>query len=133
MKQDDTGKSWLEHIMNLATDPPPAEPSRPARIRALNDRLRIHGHGGMIVVSEGIASLGISEISEVFAAIGGFDDFNPDNDPYGEHDSAIVRVCGIRVLWKIDTTDRSRRFLSPDPADPSVTVRVLTVMRDDES
>jgi hypothetical protein len=132
MEQDDTGKSWLEHIMNSAADPPPAEPSRSARIRALNDRLRIHGHGGMIVVSEGIASLGISEISEIFAAIGGFDDFNPDNDPYGEHDSAIVTVCGIRVLWKIDTTDRSRRFLSPNPADPSVTVRVLTVMRDDE-
>jgi hypothetical protein len=36
------------------------------------------------------------------------------------------------VLWKIDYYDRSRRYHSPDPADPKLTVRVLTVMRADE-
>lgn len=42
------------------------------------------------------------------------------------------KVDGIRILWKIDYYDRDRQFHSPDPADPKVTVRVLTVMRSDE-
>lgn len=34
--------------------------------------------------------------------------------------------------WKIDYYDRNLEFHSPDPADPSATVRVLTIMRVDE-
>lgn len=34
----------------------------------------------------------------------------------------------MRVFWKIDAYDRDLRFASPDPSNPAVTVRVLTVM-----
>lgn len=36
------------------------------------------------------------------------------------------------LYWKIDYYDLSLEFHSPDPADPSVTPRVLTTMRVDE-
>ena len=44
----------------------------------------------------------------------------------------LLTVNGNRVIFKIDYLDRSRRIHSPDPADPKVTVRVMTVMLADE-
>lgn len=34
--------------------------------------------------------------------------------------------------WKIDYYDRNLELHSPDPADPSVTIRMLTIMRVNE-
>jgi hypothetical protein len=84
------------------------------------------------LVTEGIAALGAAAVNEVFRAVAAFDGFNEDNDPAGEHDCALLTAARVKVLWKIDYFDRRRRFLSPDPADPKLTVRVLTVMRADE-
>ena len=106
--------------------------ARLARITELNDRLRTTGRGGMVVITNGIGALGLPAVNQIFAAVAVFSDFNPDNDPWGEHDCASLEVDGHRVIWKIDSYDRSRRFHSPDPADPKVTVRVLTVMLADE-
>ena len=103
-----------------------------ARIRELNDRLRTTGRGGMVVMTDGIAGLGTETVTQIFAAVAGFTDFNADNDPWGEHDCSRLEVGGHWVIWKIDYYDRSRRIHSPDPADPKVTVRVLTVMLADE-
>jgi hypothetical protein len=61
-----------------------------------------------------------------------FADFSPDNDPHGEHDFGAIEQDGVRYFWKIDAYDRWMQFGSPDPADPSVTTRVLTIMRADE-
>ena len=102
-------------------------PARIARIRELNDLLRTTQRGGMVLVTDGLAALG-SEARAILEAVATFDDFNPDNDPWGEHDCASLEVNGHRIIWKIDYFDRSRRIHSPDPADPKVTVRVLTVM-----
>ena len=52
-------------------------------------------------------------------------------------DATLVREplrshwCGHdpdRVIWKIDAYDLSLGGHSPDPADPAVSVRVLTIM-----
>ena len=56
-----------------------------------------------------------------------FDAFDRDNDPYGEHDFGALTVLGERVLFKIDYYNAGMTGGSPDPADPSVTTRVLTV------
>src|SRR5690242_6185956 len=98
----------------------------------LNDRLRTTGRGGMTLITNGIGALGLPSVNAIFAAIADFKDFNPDNDPWGEHACAALTVNGTRVIFKIDYLDRSRRIHSPDPADPKVTVRVMTVMLADE-
>ena len=105
---------------------------RAERIRVLNDRLRQHGVGGMVLVTDGIAALEPDIVRAILAAVAAFDGFNADNDPWGEHDCASLEVDGVSVIFKIDYYDRQRQFHSPDPADPKLTVRVLTIMRADE-
>jgi len=105
---------------------------RAAKIRALNDRLRTTGRGGMTVITNGVAALGLERVREVFDAVAGFTDFSSDNDPWGEHDCAVLTVGTTSVIWKLDYYDRTRRYRSPDPADPKVTVRVLTIMTAEE-
>ena len=100
---------------------------RLARIRALNNRLRTEQRGGQMLITKGICRLdGITPF--IVAAVAAFDEFTAGNDPYGEHDFGALTVLGHRVLWKIDYYDRSLTAGSPDPADESVTTRVLTIM-----
>ncbi|MFT3988973.1 DUF3768 domain-containing protein [Aestuariivirga sp.] len=84
--------------------------------------------GGVIMMTDGIAALGLVEVEAIFTAVAKFAAFSEDNDPWSEHDCAVIEAQGHKIIWKIDYYDRSRTYLSPDPADPKVTVRVLTVM-----
>lgn len=102
------------------------------RIRVLNDWLRIHGAGGRVMMTSGIAALGDEQRRKMVAAIRSFDAFTEDNDPHGEHDCAVLEVNGLSVMFKIDYYDLTLSSHSPNPADPSVTRRVLTVMLADE-
>ena len=52
----------------------------------------------------------------------------PTNDPYGDADFGAFEHNGSRIFWKVDAYDRDLRYGSPDPADPRVTRRVLTIM-----
>ena len=61
-------------------------------------------------------------------AVATFDTFTPDNDPHGEHDFGVLDVQGARVFFKVDYYDLAKTAHSPDPADPAVTRRVLTIM-----
>lgn len=103
-----------------------------ARVRALNDCLQRTHQGGRIVVTPGVQALSETTIRRLDAALTAFDDFNPDNDPYDEHEFGAPTVDGHRVFFKIDTYDLDLRGVSPDSADPSVTCRVLTLMLAEE-
>jgi hypothetical protein len=98
------------------------------QIRALNDQLRQEHKGGSIVVSAGIQALDADLIQKIGDAVVAFDSFSEDNDPYGEHDLGIVCVAECQVMFKIDYYDLDFRYHSPDPANPAVTRRVLTLM-----
>ena len=98
------------------------------RIRTLNDELRRFGRGGRIMITPGIQALGVRAVARVLTAVAAFDAFTGDNDPYGEHDCAILAVDGIEVLFKIDYYDQDLVYHSPDPADPTSTQRILVVM-----
>ncbi|MRI57579.1 DUF3768 domain-containing protein [Methylobacterium sp. DB1607] len=98
------------------------------RVAALNDILRRSLSGGTLVLTAGIVALGRDRQQVILDAIASFDRFDTDNDPHGEHDFGALEAAGERVFFKIDYFDRSGRFPSPDPADTSVTTRVLTVM-----
>lgn len=101
---------------------------RARRIQYLNDQLRIHGKGGMIVCTRGILDLDTHIIASIGDTVRRFDDFNEDNDPYGEHDCAMVRVGSSIIMFKIDPYDLTCSHHSPEATDPSVTKRVMTIM-----
>ena len=101
---------------------------RAAEIARLNDQFRSNWSGGQIVITLGIQTLSPEQIREVVEAVWQFSDFTPDNDPHGEHDCAVITAGGERIIWKIDYYDRALKYGSPDPADPAVTTRVLTIM-----
>jgi hypothetical protein len=98
------------------------------RIRCLNDRLRSHFIGGQVVITPGIHSQGPAFRIACIGAVRADGAFDEADDPYGEHDFGAVRVLGHRVFWKIDYYDRALEGRSPDPSDPAVTTRVLTIM-----
>ena len=56
------------------------------------------------------------------------DDFCIANDPHGEHDFGAFDYDGVEVFFKIDYFDKDLNFHSPDPANPAVTERVITLM-----
>ncbi|SFM08526.1 DUF3768 domain-containing protein [Methylorubrum salsuginis] len=98
------------------------------RVAALNDILRRSLSGGTLVLSAGIVALGRERQQIILDTVAAFDRFDADNDPFGEHDFGALEAAGERVFFKIDYLDRAGRFASPDPADTSVTTRVLTVL-----
>ena len=101
-------------------------------IRALNDAFRRTFAGGTVVITAGVEALPSNQRRSILAKVRAFDAFTEDNDPHEEHDFGVVEHGGVRCFWKIDYYDREMEMLSPDPADPSVTTRVLTVMLADE-
>ncbi|MBP2231735.1 acetylornithine/succinyldiaminopimelate/putrescine aminotransferase [Azospirillum agricola] len=106
--------------------------SKVAEIARLNDHLRRTFDGGRVVITAGIAALAPLHLNLVLAGVRTFNAFTVDNDPCSEHDCATLVVRGVGVLWKIDYYDPTMTYLSSDAADPSVTVRVLTIMLADE-
>ncbi len=97
-------------------------------IRSLNDQLRSSFSGGRVVMTQGVNALADATIANVLRAVRGFDDFSEDNDPYGTHEFGMLEIEGERVMFKIDAYDQNLEYGSPDPADPTVTTRVLTIL-----
>jgi hypothetical protein len=106
--------------------------ARNIRIRDLNDAFRTTLEGGKCLFTAGVSDLGVAFATEALAAVRSFEDFTPDNDPYGEHDFGSVVIGDQRLFWKIDYYDLSLEFGSNDPADAAQTKRVLTIMLAEE-
>ena len=102
------------------------------RIRMLNDQLRRHLTGGRAVMTPGIAALGSEAVQLLVETISTFDDFCTANDPHGEHDFGAFDFEGASIMFKIDYVDKNLEFQSPDPGDPGVTERVITLMLAEE-
>ena len=102
------------------------------RIRTLNDELRQHLLGGGAVMTAGIAALGSEAVTRLVQTIAVFDEFCAANDPHDEHDFGCFDFDGTPVVFKIDYYDKHLNCHSPDPADPAVTERVITLMLAEE-
>lgn len=104
------------------------------RIRALNDQLRSWALPplGELFLTPGVMDLPVRDRLEILQLVVDFDAFTEDNDPHGEHDFGAIDHQGTRYFWKIDYYDLQKQCHSPDPTDPAVTCRVLTIMRADE-
>lgn len=108
----------------------PISPAQTDRIRSLNDNLRqnITRGVGHAVMTAGVAALGAEAIARIVKTIEVFDDFCQANDPHQEHDFGSFEAEGHTIFFKIDYFDRTLTMHSPDPADPTVTERVITIM-----
>ena len=107
--------------------------SNKARIAELNDLARTAmGIASRVMQTAGINALPPATQSRIREKVETFDAFHPGNDPYGERDFGRFDHDGYSVLWKIDYYDRTLTYGSEDPADPSVTCRVLTIMLAEE-
>ena len=106
--------------------------TKTARIRALNDEMRQRLIGGMAVMTPGVAALGQEAVARIVKTIEVYDDFCHANDPHEEHDFGAFDADGHRIFFKIDYFDESMTVHSPDPSDPNVTKRVITIMLAEE-
>ena len=94
--------------------------------------LRQHLPTGTAVMTPGVAALGQEAVDRIVKTIAVYDDFCHANDPHEEHDFGSFEADGQTVFFKIDYYDKALTYHSPDPADPNVTERVITIMLADE-
>src|SRR5690349_10482209 len=102
------------------------------QIKTLNDQLRKNLSAGLAVITTGVAALGPEAVDRIVKTIAVFDDFHHANDPHQEHDFGVFDAEGHSIMFKIDYYDKALGAHSPDPADPSVTNRVITIMLAEE-
>ena len=69
---------------------------------------------GIGFFSRGIADLPPADKTVIVFRVLTFDDFDPENDPYCEHDFGAFDHNGDRIFWKIDYYDLQMRQASPD-------------------
>jgi len=101
-------------------------------IRDMNDQFRRTLVGGQVLITPGILDLGDQMAIEGLKRVRIFDNFTAGNDPHNEHDFGEVQVNGHRIWFKIDLYDKDQKYGSPDPADPDVTTRLMTILLPEE-
>jgi len=97
-------------------------------IKTINDIFRKSFIGGEVLLSAGIAAMSSEDKANIVSMVQNFNDFNEDNDPYGEHDFGSFDYKGEKILWKIDYYDLNNQYHSENPANPDITNRILTIM-----
>ena len=100
-------------------------------IAKLNDEFRADPfNNGTVLVSKEIERLNPPSDWIIFDAIKNVDIFPEGN---AEHDRGILDIAFVgKVYWRILYSDTRFKDISPNPADPTVTHRVLIVARPGE-
>ena len=101
-------------------------------IRLLNDNLRSTFVGGKVMLTSGVDALPAEMKAAVLSKVRTFAEFNAENDPHREHDFGSFKLAGETYFFKVDYYSPDMEGGSEDPADPTKTTRVLTIMRADE-
>lgn len=96
------------------------------RIQQLNDLARQTLTDCRVLITPGVKALNATRA--ILGVVQQYSAFTPDNDPYAEHDFGSFVFAGATIFWKIDYYDLDLSMHSPDPAEPDVTARVLTIM-----
>jgi Protein of unknown function (DUF3768) len=115
------------------------QPTKSELIRILNDAFRTEPLsvlsavlGRTFVFTKGVGAHGDDFLVRALKAVQEYSTFTEDNDPHGEHDFGSFELDGVKLFWKIDYYDEDLESGSPDPADPDVTRRVLTILLAEE-
>jgi len=101
---------------------------RRATIIALNDQLRTTFKGGRVQMTPSVYELDGRLRGRALSVLARYSKFDADS----EHNWGTFIFAGFSFEWRIEyrTTDGSG--VSPDPADPQVTLRVLTLYTMDD-
>ena len=126
---------------NMPADTAPDEAHRARECARLNDLCRSGQlHEARTVFTRGCIDafcdpedpMGLFAVQAALAAKVRAHEFSDDDDPHGERDFGVFEHQGQKLFWKIDYYDLELAWGSPDPANPDVTTRVLTILLAEE-
>ncbi|WP_395832504.1 DUF3768 domain-containing protein [Elstera sp.] len=104
-------------------------PEYAEKVAQLNDLFRQTGRGGKSYVTPAILALGPAAVILLQRAVATHTTFTEDNDPYGWREIGVIERPDLpKVFWKIDYYDPDFNIGSEDPADPTKTGRLLTIL-----
>ena len=101
---------------------------RRAKIIALNDQLRTTFKGGRVQMTPSVYELDDRLRGRALSVLARYNKFHPDS----EHDWGTFIFAGYSFEWRIEYRGADGTGLSPDPADPHKTFRVLTLYAIDD-
>jgi len=85
------------------------------------------------MLANSVASSPVELRQQIIAKVRDYDDFKSTDelDEYerdDEHDMGFFEINSVSYLFKIDCYDATMEYGSENPADASITTRVLTIM-----
>jgi hypothetical protein len=101
---------------------------RRATIVALNDHLRTTFKGGRVQMTRGVYDLDERLRGRALSVMARYNKFAADS----EHDYGVFIFAGYSFEWRIEYRGKDGTGISPDPADPQKTFRVLTLYAVDD-
>jgi len=93
------------------------------KVVALNDQLRTTFKGGRVQMTRSVYDLDDRLRGRALAVLARYNKF----DPASEHDCGVFIFAGFAFEWRIEYRGKDGVGHSPDPADPNMTMRVLTL------
>jgi Protein of unknown function (DUF3768) len=101
---------------------------RRAKIIELNDQLRTTFKGGRVQMTPSVYQLDARLRGRALSVLARYNKF----DDAGEHDRGVFIFAGYAFEWRIEYRGVNGNGVSPDPADPDQTFRVLTLYAVDD-
>jgi hypothetical protein len=96
---------------------------RREKVVALNDQLRTTFKGGRVQMTRSVYHLDDRLRGRALSVLARYNKF----DPASEHDCGVFIFAGFAFEWRIEYRGKDGVGQSPDPADPDMTMRVLTL------
>jgi hypothetical protein len=107
-----------KHGANTST-----RPHRREKITELNDQFRATFKGGRVQIAPSVYDLDARLCGRALYVVSRYNKFHDDS----EHDCGVFIFAGYSFEWQIEYRGKDGNGLSPDPADPAKTFRVLTL------
>lgn len=104
------------------------ETTRRHKIIQLNDELRRTFKGGRVQMTPGVYHLDAQLRGRALSVMARYNKF----DGECQHDRGVFIFAGYAFEWQIEYRSTDGTGVSPDPADPDKTLRVLTLYTTDD-